>query len=715
MKYFLSTIGLSLLLVNCSTNESSEENASTMNSTKPTPPVCAIKPKELTAHGQTRIDNYFWLNDRTNPEVISYLEAENAYTKEVLKPTEKFQEELFNEMKARIKEQDESVPYFYNEYHYRTKFIVGGEYPIYVRSKNADFSQEEVLLDGNAMGKGLEYFSFGGYDISPDNTTLAYTFDTVSRRMYDLRFKNLTTGELYPEVIKNTDGGVTWANDNKTVFYGVQDPETLRSYRIMKHILGTPAEQDVVVFEEKDETFSTFIYKSNSEKYLIIGSGSTMTDEYQILEADNPSGKFRIFQKRVRGLEYSISHQNDKFYVNTNKDSATNFKLMECPENKTDKANWKEVIAHRSETLIEDVSSFENHIILTERTNGLIKLRVIEQKTKKDYYIPFNDESYVAYASTNAEYSTTKFRYYYTSLTTPGTTYDFDLEKGTQETLKQQEVVGGYDPEQYESKRVFVTARDGVKVPMSIVYKKTTKLDGSAPLLQYAYGSYGYSIDPTFSSTRLSLLDRGFVFVICHIRGGEELGREWYESGKLLEKMNTFNDFIDCSIYLTENKYTSTDKLFAMGGSAGGLLMGAIVNMRPDLYKGIIAAVPFVDVVTTMLDSSIPLTTGEYDEWGNPNEKESYDYMLSYSPYDNVKAQAYPNMMVTTGLHDSQVQYWEPAKWVAKLRVTKTDDNLLLLHTNMSAGHGGASGRFEYLKEIAMEYAFMMHLLGVEK
>jgi oligopeptidase B len=686
-----------------------------MNTPKPIPPICAIKPKELTFHGNTRIDNYFWLNERENPEVISYLDAENAYTKAILAPTEAFQKTLFNEMKGRIKEEDESVPYFYNGFHYRTKFITGGEYAIYTRSKNADFSQEEILLDGNEMGKGLEYFAIGGYDISPDNSTLAFTVDTVSRRMYDLRFKNIATGELYPEVIKNTDGGATWANDNKTVFYGVQDPETLRSFRIMNHTLGTPAEKDVVVFEEKDETFSTFVYKSASDKYLIIGSGSTMTDEYQILEADNPSGKFRIFQKRVRGLEYNISHQNDHFYVMTNMDSATNFKLMECPENKTEKANWKEVLAHRPETLLEDVSSFENHIILTERTNGLIKLRVFDKKSNLDFYIPFNDESYVAYASTNAEYKTNMFRYYYTSLTTPGTTYDFDLTKKTQITLKQQEVVGGYDPTQYESKRIFATARDGIKIPMSVVYKKSTKLDGTAPLLQYAYGSYGYSIDPTFSSTRLTLLDRGFVFVICHIRGGEEMGREWYENGKLLKKMNTFNDFIDCSLHLTENKFTSTDKLFAMGGSAGGLLMGAIVNMRPDLYKGIVAAVPLVDVVTTMLDSTIPLTTGEYDEWGNPNEKEYYDYMLSYSPYDQVKAQNYPNMLVTTGLHDSQVQYWEPAKWVAKLRVMKTDENLLLLHTNMSAGHGGASGRFEYLKETAMEYAFIMHLVGINK
>ena len=715
MKNIITSIGISLLFVQCASPESTEEKSSEMNTPKPIPPICAIKPKELTFHGNTRIDNYFWLNERENPEVISYLDAENAYTKAILAPTEAFQKTLFNEMKGRIKEEDESVPYFYNGFHYRTKFITGGEYAIYTRSKNADFSQEEILLDGNEMGKGLEYFAIGGYDISPDNSTLAFTVDTVSRRMYDLRFKNIATGELYPEVIKNTDGGATWANDNKTVFYGVQDPETLRSFRIMNHTLGTPAEKDVVVFEEKDETFSTFVYKSASDKYLIIGSGSTMTDEYQILEADNPSGKFRIFQKRVRGLEYNISHQNDHFYVMTNMDSATNFKLMECPENKTEKANWKEVLAHRPETLLEDVSSFENHIILTERTNGLIKLRVFDKKSNLDFYIPFNDESYVAYASTNAEYKTNMFRYYYTSLTTPGTTYDFDLTKKTQITLKQQEVVGGYDPTQYESKRIFATARDGIKIPMSVVYKKSTKLDGTAPLLQYAYGSYGYSIDPTFSSTRLTLLDRGFVFVICHIRGGEEMGREWYENGKLLKKMNTFNDFIDCSLHLTENKFTSTDKLFAMGGSAGGLLMGAIVNMRPDLYKGIVAAVPLVDVVTTMLDSTIPLTTGEYDEWGNPNEKEYYDYMLSYSPYDQVKAQNYPNMLVTTGLHDSQVQYWEPAKWVAKLRVMKTDENLLLLHTNMSAGHGGASGRFEYLKETAMEYAFIMHLVGINK
>jgi oligopeptidase B len=708
MKKTLLVLSVGWLFTYC---QSATETSATETMETPTPPVCALQPKELTYHGHTRTDNYFWLNDRENPEVIAYLDAENAYTKAMLSSTEEMQKSLFDEMKGRIKEQDESVPYFYNGFHYRTKYIEGGEYPIHVRAQSVDFSDEEILLDGNEMGKGLDYFAFGGYDISPDNHILAYTVDKVSRRMYDLQFRDLTTGTIYPETIKNTDGGCTWANDNKTVFYALQDVETLRTYRIMKHVLGTDPSQDVVVFEEKDETFGVYVYKSRSDKYLIISSSSTMTDEYQLLEADNPNGKFRLFQPRERGLEYSISHQNNQFYVLTNKDKATNFKLMVCPENKTGKSNWKEVLPHRAETLIEDVSAFANHLIVTERTNGLTQLRVINQLTNEDYYIPFNDESYVAYASTNAEYNTNKFRFWYTSLTTPGTTYDFDMTSKNSVILKQQEVVGGYDATQYASKRIYATARDGVQVPMSVVYKKSTPLDGSAPLLQYAYGSYGYSIDPTFSSSRLSLLDRGFIFVIAHIRGGEEMGREWYDNGKLLNKMNTFYDFIDCSSYLLDNKYTSKEKLFAMGGSAGGLLMGTIVNLRPDLYKGIIAAVPFVDVVTTMLDASIPLTTGEYDEWGNPNEKEYYDYMLSYSPYDNVAAQNYPHMLVTTGLHDSQVQYWEPAKWVAKLRTLKTDNNMLLLHTNMSAGHGGASGRFEYLREVAMEYAFMLYVL----
>ena len=708
-KIFISVIS-TLLLVSCQNDEiaTTEDNN---NMDKIQPPVCEIIPHELSIHNDIRIDNYFWLNDRENQKTIDYLNAENQYTKDNLKKTEELQKQLFTEMKSRIKEDDQSVPYFKNGYYYQTKYTEGGEYPIYTRAKNKDFSDVEILLDGNEMGAHLEYFDLSNVEVSPNNKLIAFSTDTVSRRLYNIQFKDLETGEILKDILPNSDGSFAWADDNKTLFYSTQDPETLRSDKVRKHVLGLESTKDKVVYHEKDDTFGCYVYKSKSDKYLIISSSSTLTDEFSTLKADNPNGEFKVFQKRIKGLEYSVSHYNDSFVILTNKDNATNFKLMTCSEDKTGIENWEEFIAHRKETLIEDYNLFDNHVVISERTNGMVYIRIINSQNGDDFYLPFNDETYVVYTSGNSEFTTNKLKYWYTSMTTPGTTYEFDMDTKEQTILKQQEVVGGFDPKEYTSKRIFIEARDGVKVPMSIVYKNTTKLDGKAPLLQYAYGSYGSSTEPYFSTTRLSLLNRGFVFAIAHIRGGEEMGRQWYEDGKLLTKWNTFNDFIDCSKFLIENKYTNADKLFAMGGSAGGLLMGVIVNENPELYKGVIAAVPFVDVMTTMLDASIPLTTGEYDEWGNPNEKEYYEYMLSYSPYDQVKKQAYPNMLVTTGLHDSQVQYWEPAKWVAKLRTMKTDDNILLLHTNMSAGHGGASGRFEYLKEIAMEFAFMLMLL----
>ncbi len=702
----------SIILMTACNNSEPNQPEETKSMEKIQPPTCEIKPHEMTIHGDTRIDNYFWLNNREDVKVIDYLNDENNYTKNILAPTEKLQEELFTEMKSRIKEDDQSVPYFKNGYYYQTKYTEGGEYPIYTRAKSKDFSDVEILIDGNEMAKDYEYFDIANLEMSPDNNMLAFATDTVSRRLYNIQFKNLVTGEILPDVIPNSDGSFAWADDNKTLFYSAQDPETLRSDKILKHKLGEPSKNDQLIYTETDDTFGCYVYKSKSDKYLIISSSSTLTDEFQTLEANNPNGEFKIFQPRIKGLEYSISHYegHDQFVILTNKDGATNFKMMICDEQNTGIENWKEFIPHREETLIEDYSLFDNHIVLSERTAGLVHIRIINQSMGEDYYLPFNDESYVVHTSGNTEFKTNKLKYWYTSLTTPGTTYEFDMDTKTQEILKQQEIIGGFNPEEYTSKRFFVTARDGVKVPVSLVYKNTTKIDGNAPLLQYAYGSYGSSTDPYFSSSRLSLLNRGFIFAIAHIRGGEEMGRQWYEDGKLEHKWNTFNDFIDCSKYLIDEGYTNPSKLFAMGGSAGGLLMGVIVNENPELYQGVLAAVPFVDVMTTMLDASIPLTTGEYDEWGNPNEKKYYDYMLSYSPYDQVKKQAYPNMLVTTGLHDSQVQYWEPAKWVAKLRTMKTDDNLLLLHTNMSAGHGGASGRFEYLKEIAMEFAFMLML-----
>lgn len=672
--------------------------------------------KELKIHGDVRIDNYFWMNQREDPEVIAYLEAENEYNDKMTAHTKEFQKQLFEEMKSRIKEDDESVPYKLNGYWYITRFEKGYDYPVYSRKKTSLDAPEEVMFNVNEMAKGFDYYSLGGLNVTPDNKLVAFGTDTVSRRQYTIRIKNLETGEIYDEEIKNTTGGSTWANDNKTLYYAKKDPQTLRSYQVYKHILGTDPETDELVYEEDDETFTSFVYKSKSRNYIIIGSHSTLTTEYRILEADNPEGKFRIFQPRVRGIEYSISHYGDNFYIVTNKDEATNFKLMKTPVDSTGMENWVDVIPHRKEYLLEDIDIFKEYLVITERNNGLNKLRVMRWDNSEDYYIPFDNETYTAFTSINPDFDTHLLRFTYNSLTTPTSVVEFDMKTREKTILKEQEVLGGdFDKENYVSERLWATAKDGTKIPVSLVYRKGIKKDGTNPLLQYAYGSYGSTIDPYFSSVRLSLLDRGFIYAIAHIRGGEYLGREWYEDGKLFTKMNTFTDFIDVSEFLLEQNYTSREHLYAMGGSAGGMLMGGVVNIAPQLYNGVIAAVPFVDVVTTMLDDSIPLTTGEYDEWGNPNTKEYYDYMLTYSPYDNVKAQDYPNMLVTTGLHDSQVQYWEPAKWVAKLREMKTDKNILLFHTNMDAGHGGASGRFEALKEVAEEYAFLLDLEGINQ
>ncbi len=679
-------------------------------------PIAKKSPAELEKHGDVRIDNYFWMNQREDPEVISYLEAENEYNEKMTSHTKEFQSELFEEMKSRIKEDDRSVPYKLNGYWYITRFEKGFDYPIYSRKKETLEAKEEIMFNVNAMAEGFDYYSLGGLNVSPDNKLVAFGTDTVSRRKYTIRIKNLETGEIYKEEIKNTTGGSTWANDNKTLYYTKKDPQTLRSYRIYKHILGTDPKEDELVYEEKDETYNTYVYKSKSRKYIIIGSHSTLTTEYRVLDADKPEGEFKVFQPRVRGLEYSISHFGDHFYVVTNKDEATNFKLMKTPVDKTGKEHWIDVISHRKDFLLEDIDIFKEYLVVSERNNGLNRIRIIKWDGSKEFYIPFDNETYTAYTSINPDFETDLLRYTYNSLTTPTSVVEYNMKTGDKKVLKEQEVLGGkFNKNNYISERRWATAEDGTKIPVSLVYRKGTKLDGNSPLLQYAYGSYGSTIDPYFSSTRLSLLDRGFIYAIAHIRGGEYLGREWYEDGKLFSKKNTFTDFIDVSKFLIKENYTSSSHLYAMGGSAGGLLMGAIVNMAPNLYNGVISAVPFVDVVTTMLDDSIPLTTGEYDEWGNPNSKEYYEYMKSYSPYDNVKPQEYPNMLVTTGLHDSQVQYWEPAKWVAKLRELKTDDNVLLLHTNMDAGHGGASGRFEALKEVAEEYAFLLDLEGINR
>jgi oligopeptidase B len=680
------------------------------------PPVAKIIPKTLENLGDTRIDNYFWLNDRENPEVIDYLNKENEYYNKMTAHTKDFQKELFEEMKGRIKEDDQSVPYLYNGYYYITRFETGKDYPIYSRKKESLSAKEEIMFDCNELAKGQSYFQLGGLSISPDNKLAIFSTDTVGRRIYTIQVKSLETNAILEDKIEKVTGSAVWANDNKTIFYSSQDEVTLRSDKIFKHKLGTNQADDVLVYFEKDDTFNVEIAKSKSRKYLAIESGSTLTTEYRILNADNPDGKFEIFQKRIRGVEYSINHYKDSFYILTNADKAENFKLMKTLETTTSKEYWKEVVAHRKDVLLEDIEIFANYLVLEERSNGLNKIRIMPWSGTGEYYLPFESETYTAYATTNVDFETEILRYAYQSMTTPSSVIDFNMKTKEKEIKKEQQVLGGkFDKNNYFEERVWATAQDGTKVPISMVYRKELKKDGSNPLLQYAYGSYGHSMDATFSSTRLSLLDRGFIFAIAHIRGGEDLGRQWYEDGKLLKKKNTFTDFIDCSKFLIDQKYTSPEHLYAEGGSAGGLLMGVVVNLAPELYHGVIAQVPFVDVITTMLDDSIPLTTGEYDEWGNPNKKKYYDYMLSYSPYDNLKAQKYPHMYVSTGLHDSQVQYWEPAKWVAKLRTLKTDSSLLFLDTNMDAGHGGASGRFEAIKELAKEFSFLLDLEKIKK
>ena len=677
-------------------------------------PIAKKVPQELTIHNDVRIDNYYWLNDKNNPEVIDYLNAENAYTKQMTLHTQEFQKSLFEEMKGRIKEDDSSVPYKLNGYWYLTKYEAGRDYPIYVRKKKTLEAEEELLFDCNDMAKDHAYFNLGGISISPDNTLAAFSTDTVSRRQYTIQIKNLITGEIYSDKILNTTGSATWANDDKTLFYSMKDEVTLRSHKIFKHKLYSDSKTDIEVFHETDETFNTFVYKSKSKKYLIIGSSSTLSSEYRFLDADAPDGRFNIFQERTKKLEYSIAHYNGSFYIISNKDDATNFKISKTSEKTTGKENWQDVIPHRASVLIEDIEIFKDYLVVNEREHGLNKLRIISWNKEEDYYLPFNSETYTTYIGNNPDFESDMLRYGYNSLTSPSSVIDYNLKTKQSEIKKELEVLGGtFKKENYESQRIWATASDGVKIPISLVYKKGMALDGSNPLLQYAYGSYGSTIDPSFSSIRLSLLDRGFIYAISHVRGSEYLGRKWYECGKLLTKKNTFTDFIACSKYLIQEKYTSNQHLYAYGGSAGGLLMGAIININPELYHGVLAAVPFVDVVTTMLDDTIPLTTGEYDEWGNPNELRYYNYMKSYSPYDNVEEKDYPNMLVTTGLHDSQVQYWEPAKWVAKLRDMKTDSNKLLLHTDMDSGHGGASGRFESLKEVALEYAFLLDLEGI--
>lgn len=679
-------------------------------------PIAKKYPRELMTHGDLRIDNYYWLNERENPDVIDYLEQENLYQETMMKDTEPLQKLLYDEIVARIKQDDVSYPIKRNGYYYYSRYEEGKEYPVYCRRKDNMDNPEQILLDGNEMAKGHAFFDIGAYSISPDNRLMAYSVDTVSRRQYDIYVKFIgesdeqTADVTFPEVVKNTTGNMVWANDNATLFYSTKD-ESLRSCKIMRHKLNDNPDNDELVYFEDDVTFNCFVGKSKSRRYIMIVSESTLSSEIRFIDADRPYDEFKIFQKRQDDLLYGIGHYGNDFYILTNADGAKNFKIMKTPVDKTEKENWVELLAVRDNVLIEDFDLFSDFLVIEERCEGLVKIRVRSWDGNTDYYIDFGEPTYTAYSAGNPDFDSHLLRYGYNSMTTPSSLYEFDMIKRESVLLKRQEIVGGYEPSDYVTERHLAPSHDGVMVPISLVYKKGIKKDGNNPLVLYGYGSYGSSMDAYFSTARLSLLDRGFVWAVAHVRGGEEMGRQWYEDGKLFKKKNTFLDFICCGKYLVENGFTSNDKMFAMGGSAGGLLVGAVANMSPEMWRGIIAQVPFVDVVTTMLDDSIPLTTGEYDEWGNPNIKEYYDYMKSYSPYDNVEAKDYPAMLVTTGLHDSQVQYWEPAKWVAKLRELKTDDNPLYLKTNMDFGHGGASGRFEGIKEIALEYAFLIKTL----
>jgi oligopeptidase B len=713
--YFYITVLATVLFVSCK-----KENASKPWYADIATPTAKIVPEELTIHEDTRIDNYFWMRlsdeqknskeaDAQTQDVLDYLNAENAYLKKVMQPTESLQDDLYNEIIGRIKKDDQSVPVKDNGYNYYSRYEEDKDYPLYCRKKSGT-DIEEILLNGPEMAKGYSYYGIGDFSISTNNKLMVYGIDTISRRQYTLYFKDLETGQLLKDQLKNTGGSATWANDNKTVFYTSKDPQTLRQNKIYKHFIGTDQSKDVLVYEETDETFNSFVYKTKSKEYIIIGSQQTLSSEYRFLDANKPSGEFKIIQPREPNLEYSIDHFDKHFYIRTNLD-AKNFRLVKTPVNKTTKEHWTDVISHRADVYFQDFDLFKNHLVVSERQNGLRALRVIKWDQSEDYSLKFNDPSYLAYTTSNLDFDTNILRYDYTSLTTPSSTYEYNMDTKEQVLLKQDEVVGGtFSAENYTSERLYAKANDGTKIPISVVYKKGLEKSETTPLLLYSYGSYGSSSEAFFDASRLSLLDRGFIYAIAHIRGGQEMGRDWYENGKLLKKKNTFTDFINCGEYLVEKGYSSPYHMYAYGGSAGGLLMGAILNMKPELWNGVVAAVPFVDVVSTMLDETIPLTTFEFDEWGNPKNRDYYNYMKSYSPYDNVEAKEYPNILVTTGYWDSQVQYWEPAKWVAKLRELKTDNNLLLMDCNMETGHGGASGRFERYKRTALIYAFMLNL-----
>ena len=671
--------------------------------------MAKIIPRKLEKHRHVRTDNYYWLRERENPEVLAHLEAENTYTASMMAHTEGLQEELFHEFKTRIKQTDISLPYKKDGHYYYTRTEESRQYPIYCRKKGSLAAAEQIMVDVNQVAEGHDFCSVRRPEVSPGEDIMGYAIDTAGRRFYTLHFKNLLTDKMLNDVIPNVTGGLAWANDNRTLFYTKQDPETLRSHRIYRHRLGDDPTADELVYEETDEAFSSYVFKTKSKKYILIASVQTLATEYRTLDAEGPDGNFQVFQPRQRNHEYHVDHYQDNFYIRTNS-NAKNFRLMKTPVVRTGREYWREVIPHRDDVFLGDFEIFKDQLVVVERKEGLLQMRILPWSGGGQYYLAFDEPAYVAYLTDNYDFDTLLVRYTYSSMTTPKSVYDYNMVTREKKLLKREEVLGGFESANYRTERIHATASDGAQVPISLVYRKGFKKDGTNPLLLYGYGSYGASIDAGFSPYRVSLLDRGFIYAIAHIRGGQELGRQWYENGKLLKKKNTFTDFIACAEYLARKKYADTNRVFAMGGSAGGLLMGAVINLRPDLFHGVVAKVPWVDVVTTMLDDDIPLTTSEYDEWGDPNEKIYYDYMLSYSPYDQVGPRAYPNLLVTTGLHDSQVQYWEPAKWVAKLRAMKTDTNHLLLKTEMEAGHSGVSGRDKRYKEMAFDYAFLLDL-----
>ena len=675
-----------------------------------TPPAAAKQPKVSTKFGDRRADDYFWLREKTNPEVISYLEAENQYTYAVMKPLEGFRESLYKEMLSRIKETDESVPYRRHGYWYYSRQVEGLQYPIYCRRKGSMDAPEEILLDENELAKGHKYTAVGNMEVSPDGMTLAYTVDFTGFRQYELRVKNLADGQMLPDVAPRVTS-LAWAADNSTLFYVEEDETTKRSYRLHRHVLGGKPE---VVYEEKDELYDIGVGETRSEAYLVLSSVSKDTSEIRVLRTNDPRGEFRVIEPRKKGLEYYVDHHEGEFFIRAN-DKGPNFRLVKAPVADPRRLHWKQVVAHRPLVMLEEVDLFKDFWVLVERDKGLLKLRITDFKTGASHYIDFDEAVYTAHPGTNAEYATTQFRFVYESLVTPMSWYDYDVGARSRKLLKQQPVLGGYDPSQYQSEALTAVAKDGTRIPISVVYKKSLKQDGPQPMLLYGYGSYGIPMDPGFRSSRISLLDRGMIFAIAHIRGGGDRGRTWYDDGKLLKKKHTFEDFVTVADSLVRRKLTAPDRLVIQGGSAGGLLMGAVTNMRPDLFKAVVTQVPFVDVMNTMLDASLPLTVQEYLEWGNPNEEKYYKYMRSYSPYDNLKKGAYPAILVETSLNDSQVMYWEPAKYVAKLRTLKTDSNVLLLKTIMEAGHGGASGRYDALKELAFTYSFVLDQVGLAK